>query len=591
MEVYIIGAGGNCKIIIDICRANKYHIKGIFDDYKTDSPYENIPILGTTQLLAEMSNVNVVNSIGDITTKRQINACLSPNLNWINCIHPNAYVSNSVRLGVGNIICYGAVVNSDAVIGDHNLINTRAIIEHDCIVGNYNHFAPNSTICGGVVINDNNLIGTGASIIPNITVGSSNIIGAMAAIINNQSDRQTVVGVPGKVIKQHTCNLKSTWPQYDDDMIEHVADILRSGKVNQWTGTLVRQFEDIYANYFGTKHAIAISNGTAALEICLHALKLKKTDQVIVTSRSFIASASAITLAGATPIFVDVDPNSQNITLDNIINATTEHTKAVILVHLAGWPCDVDDIVEWCHSRNIYVVEDCAQSHGAKYKDKYLGTFGDINAWSFCQDKIISTGGEGGMITTNNTELYNLAWSYKDHGKNLEKVNTKNNTQLFRWIHDSIGTNARMTEIQASIGIDSLVKLEQWIEHRRESAEIFNNAFADLSICRLTIPDDKYYHCYYKYYFFIRPEYLAPGHTRNSIIQDIRSHDIVCSQGSCGEINRELAYDIDVDVPVSKELFDTAIMLCVDPSITHTAIQESAHIIRQILKSASVAIL
>lgn len=590
MEVYIIGAGGNCKIVIDICRANKYHIKGIFDDYKTDSPYKNIPIIGTTQLLAEMSHINVINSIGDIANKCKINSNL-PKLNWINCIHPDTYIADSVSLGIGNIICYGSVINSDTVIGNHNLINTKAIIEHDCVIGNYNHFAPNSTICGGVVINDNNLIGTGASIIPNITVGSSNIIGAMAAIINNQSDRQTVVGVPGKVIKQHTCNLKSAWPQYDDDMIEHVADILRSGKVNQWTGTLVRQFEDIYANYFGTKHAIAISNGTAALEICLHVLKLKKTDQVIVTSRSFIASASAITLAGATPIFVDVDPNSQNITLGNIINATTEHTKAVILVHLAGWPCDVDDIVEWCHSRNIHVVEDCAQSHGAKYKDKYLGTFGDINAWSFCQDKIISTGGEGGMITTNNTELYNLAWSYKDHGKNLEKVNTKNNSQLFRWIHDSIGTNARMTEIQASIGIDSLVKLEQWIEHRRESAEIFNNAFADLSICRLTIPDDKYYHSYYKYYFFIRPEYLAPGHTRDSIIQDIRSHDIVCSQGSCGEINRELAYNIDVDVPVSKELFDTAIMLCVDPSITHTAIQESARIIRQILKSASITIL
>ena len=379
-------------------------------------------------------------------------------------------------------------------------------------------------------------------------------------------------------------NFQSTWPSYSSTMIDNIVNILESGKVNQWTGNKVNTFQNVFAEYFDVKHAVAVFNGSVAIELCLRAIQLESGDEVIVTPRSFIASASSITICGGIPIFVDIDPNSQNITLDNIKKAVTSKTKAVILVHLSGWPCDVIEIVKWCHEHNIYVIEDCAQSHGSKYMDKYLGTFGDINAWSFCQDKIISTAGEGGMVTTNNTELFKKAWSYKDHGKNLDKINQSNPSGMFRWIHDTIGTNWRMTEIQASIGIDSLIYLDDWIKHRRRSAEIYNNELEKLDICRLTIPDNKYYHSYYKYYFFINDKYIINDETRDNIIKQIRNENIPCFQGSCSEINKELAFDINVDLPVAKQLFKTSIMLLVDPTISHKSILESAKIIKKILK-------
>lgn len=377
---------------------------------------------------------------------------------------------------------------------------------------------------------------------------------------------------------------ESNWPTFSDTMINNVVSVLKSGKVNQWTGTKVVNFEKKFSQYFSIKHSIAVFNGSVAIELCLKAIDLQINDEVIVTPRTFIASASSINICGGKPIFVDVDRNSQNITLDNIKNAVTEKTKAVILVHLAGWPCDVEEIVKWCHSKNIYVIEDCAQSHGAKYNGKYLGTFGDINAWSFCQDKIITTGGEGGMITTNNTDLYLKAWSFKDHGKNYDKIfNGKSAPGFFKWVHDSLGTNWRMTEMQASIGIDALDCLEEWINIRRKNASIFNDVLKDIPLIHLTIPDDKYYHAYYKYYCFINPEFLGEGLTRNDIITKINELQIPCFQGTCGEVYKEKAYDMDLNLPITKELSDTALMFLVDPSYSQETIKEIATKIKNIL--------
>lgn len=378
---------------------------------------------------------------------------------------------------------------------------------------------------------------------------------------------------------------KSKWPLFTENMINNISNILRSGKVNQWTGSKVFEFEKKFSEYFNVKHSVAVFNGSVALELCLKTLGISVNDEVIVTPRSFIASASSVNLCGGTPIFVDVDVNSQNITLNSIRKGFTSKTKAVILVHLAGCPCDVEEIVEWCHSNNIYVIEDCAQAHGAKYNGKYVGTFGDINAWSFCQDKIITTGGEGGMITTNNTNLFLKAWSYKDHGKNYEKMfNQIQNPGIFRWVHDSIGTNWRMTEMQASIGIDALDDLKKWVEIRRNNAFILNEILSDIPLIRLPQYNIKCYHSYYKYYCFIKPELLKDGTTRNDIIKEINNINIPCFQGTCGEIYKENAYNLDLEMPITKQLSNTSLMFLIDPSYSETIIYEIGDKIKKILQ-------
>lgn len=363
--------------------------------------------------------------------------------------------------------------------------------------------------------------------------------------------------------------MSDIWPKFTDNMISKVADILRSGKVNQWTNPIVKEFEDKFANYFGCNHAVAVFNGTVALELCLKTLGLKEGDEVIVTSRTFLASATCAAWYGIKPVFVDVDMDSQNITLEQIKKGISDKTKAVILVHLAGWPCELEEICKFCKENSIYVIEDCAQSHGAKYNGKFVGTWGDINAWSFCQDKIMTTGGEGGMVTTNNIELYKLAWSLKDHGKGYDTVFNKEHTPGFRWLHENIGTNWRMLPIQAAIGIEALVELDNWVIHRRKIASIYNENFKDINGIRVTIPKENIYHCYYKYYFFIDPEKFII--CRDKLVELINQEGIFCQIGSCGEVYKEKALELfkpENDLANAKKLFETSILLKCDPCIS-----------------------
>jgi dTDP-4-amino-4,6-dideoxygalactose transaminase len=378
-------------------------------------------------------------------------------------------------------------------------------------------------------------------------------------------------------------NIKQ-WPQINDKMINSVTDVLKSGKLNQWNNNAVNDFENKFSKYIGCDYAVAVFNGTVALELCIKTLGLKKDDEVIVTPRTFIASASCCAWYGIKPIFVDVDENSQNITLETIKTSITSKTKAVILVHLAGWPCDLEEICEYCKKNNIYVIEDCAQAHGAKYKGKSVGTFGDINAWSFCQDKIITTGGEGGMVTTNCSKLYKLAWSLKDHGKGYDTVFNKKHSPGFRWLHENIGTNWRMMPIQAVIGIYALDELERWVIHRRKIATIYNNILKNIDGVRITIPPSYIYHSYYKYYFFIDQNKF--NMRRNDLIDLINKENIFCQVGSCGEIYKEK--NLQNYVPkkkllVTQKLSNTSILLLCDPTISINIAKKNSNIIKKIL--------
>jgi dTDP-4-amino-4,6-dideoxygalactose transaminase len=380
--------------------------------------------------------------------------------------------------------------------------------------------------------------------------------------------------------------MSQNWPFITEKMCNNVNEVLKSGKLNQWNNTKVNEFEKKFASYFGCNYAVAVFNGTVALELCIRTLELKKDDEVIVTPRTFIASASCCAWYGIKPVFVDVDINSQNITLESIKEAITEKTKAVILVHLAGWPCKLEEIVNFCRKKGIYVIEDCAQAHGAKYNDKSVGTWGDINAWSFCQDKIITTGGEGGMVTTNCPHLFKKAWSLKDHGKDYDTIFNKEHPKGFRWLHKNIGTNWRMMPIQAVIGIEALNLLDDWVKHRRIIAGIYNENLKDISGIRLTLPPENIHHSYYKYYFFIKSEKFSIS--RDEIIEKINDKNIFCQVGSCSEIYNEIAlqdYKPKKQLVNTQKLFETALLLKCDPTITKENASKNIKIINTILKA------
>ncbi len=384
------------------------------------------------------------------------------------------------------------------------------------------------------------------------------------------------------------------WPNYEQDEVDAVQNVLQSGKVNYWTGDLGHKFEQQFAAYFGVNYAVALANGSVALELALQVLNIGVGDEVIVTPRTFIATVSSICIKGATPVFADVDLNTQNITADAIQACITPRTKAIMLVHLAGWPCDMQPIIKIAKDNNLKLIEDCAQAHGAKYNNKYVGSFGDVATFSFCQDKIMTTGGEGGMFITNNKSMWCKAWMYKDHGKHYESMMQRSVTDKskFQWVHNSFGSNLRMTEMQAAIGLLQLHKLDAWVEQRRKNADILTNCFAKVPALRITKPSNNITHAYYKYYAFIRPPMLKPGWSRDKIIQAINLEGISCFMGSCSEVYKEKAF-VDAGIkPVSaltnaEELGNTSIMFNIHPTLNSSDIEKVCAVVEKVFKHAS----
>jgi dTDP-4-amino-4,6-dideoxygalactose transaminase len=382
------------------------------------------------------------------------------------------------------------------------------------------------------------------------------------------------------------------WPQYAEDEVEAVSAVLRSGGVNAWTGPDVEEFERQYADYVGVRHGIAVANGTVALELALRALGIGEGDEVVVTSRTFIASASSVVAVGATPVFADVDPESQNITAETISAVLSDKVRAVILVHLAGWPCDMEPIMRLAKEHDLRLIEDCAQAHGAKYNGRPVGSFGDVAAFSFCQDKIISTGGEGGMLVMDDAALWRFAWSYKDHGKNFDAVKKDVDGVAFRWVHDGFGTNWRLSGIQAAIGLQQLAKLERWVEQRNRNAAVLNAGLQGLDALRLTSPPEHIYHAYYKYYAFVRPEQLKRDWSRDRILEAIRAEGIPCGPGSCSEVYLERAFDNSparpsARLPIARRLGETSIMLPLHPTLSEGDMDDMVKAICKVCKVAT----
>ena len=385
--------------------------------------------------------------------------------------------------------------------------------------------------------------------------------------------------------------LFSPWPSFTQEEAAAVHKMLLSNKVNYWTGSEAREFEKEFAHWCGARYAVALTNGTVALDLALKALDIGPGDEVVVTPRTYIASVSCVVNAGATPVFADVDRESGNLTAATIKEVLTEKTKAVICVHLAGWPCDMDPIMALAQQHSVKVIEDCAQAHGAYYKDRTVGSIGHIGAWSFCQDKIMTTGGEGGMVTTNDESLWRSMWSFKDHGKSYEAVYERSHAPGFRWLHESFGTNWRMMEFQAVIGRMQIERMAQWHIARTQNAEAIWNVCRMYSAVRVPKLVGSV-HAHYKCYVYVQPERLRAGWTRDKIIEAINALGVPCYQGSCSEVYLEKAF-LDMKLgpahrlSVAKELGETSLMFLVHPTLTSDEMTKTCETISLVFGQAS----
>ena len=384
----------------------------------------------------------------------------------------------------------------------------------------------------------------------------------------------------------------SPWPQYDDSEIAAVQRVLVSGKVNQWTGQEVFSFEREYAASLGRRHAVAVMNGSVALELALVALGIGPGAEVITSPRTFIASASAAIMRGATPVLADVDPDSGNITAETIAPVITPRTRAIIVVHLAGWPADMDPINDLAAEHGLAVIEDCAQAHGAEYKGKPVGSLGHASAFSFCQDKIMTTGGEGGLLALDEEHGWETAWAFKDHGKSYDAVFNRKHPSGYRWLHESFGTNWRMTEMQAAIGRIQLARLAESVATRRRNADILRSYLEPLSALRVPRPPEGTRHSYYKFYAYVRPEALKPGWSRDRIQTTIYDAGVPVLVGSCSEIYRELAFSASSTgptrpLPVAHELGDTSLMFQVHPTLSVESLHAAGNIVAEVVAEAT----
>jgi dTDP-4-amino-4,6-dideoxygalactose transaminase len=384
------------------------------------------------------------------------------------------------------------------------------------------------------------------------------------------------------------------WPSPTDLQIEAVTGVLRSGRTNYWTGGEGRSLEREYAERLGRAHAVAVANGTLALELALRAFRIGPGDEVVVPARSFIASASCVVAVGARPTFADIDPDSSNLTAKTLATALTGRTAAVIVVHLGGWPAEMDPILRLARERGIIVIEDCAQAHGAVYRGRPVGSFGDAACFSFCQDKIVAAG-EGGLIALDDTAAFTRAWEYRDHGRSLAKTNDPEfmgRPASFRWIHDSFGSNYRLPELEAAMIRAGEFELPAAHTRRTELATRLARGLAGVRGIRAPLPPDYCEHAFYRLYAHVVPAELAEGWDRDRVLFAVQAEGVPVQYGSCAEIYREEAFAHAglapaARLPEAKLAHETSIAFFVDPTLGDADIDDVVTAVAKVMKVAA----
>jgi dTDP-4-amino-4,6-dideoxygalactose transaminase len=376
------------------------------------------------------------------------------------------------------------------------------------------------------------------------------------------------------------------WPIFEADEIAAVDAVLRSGRVNYWTGDQCKLFERAWSDYHGGMHSLAMANGSLTLDTALRVLNIGAGDEVIVSPRSYVASAMCAVLAGAKPVFADVEANSGNMTVASMEAVRTSRTKACIPVHIAGWPCDMPAISAWAAQHGIHIIEDCAQAHGAHIDGRSVGTWGVFSSWSFCQDKIMTTGGEGGMLCTPDLRLWKKAWQYSQHGKDYDLTHAKVAEPGFRWLIAHEGTNLRITEMQAAIGLCQLRKLDDWVARRARNSAIMQEKLRGLHGVR--VPTTPAGHAHYRC--------MAYAHTatdRPKLLAALIAAGLQANIGSCAEIYREPIFAQHGlaptnSLPVAHALGETSIALMVHHTIDEVTMHRHAGEVRSALESVDM---
>ena len=380
---------------------------------------------------------------------------------------------------------------------------------------------------------------------------------------------------------------EKNWPNFSKNLISNVGRILGSGKINYTDGPYGIKFEKEFSKFVGNRYSIAVCNGTAALEVAIKSLRLPKNSEIIVPARSFFASASCIVNTGYIPVFADVNLLTQNILIDDIKKKITKRTKAIICVHLAGLPCDMDSIKKLANKKKIKIIEDCSQAHGASIDNKQVGSFGDISTWSFCNDKIMSTLGEGGMISTNKKKLYEICKRFINHGTNFKK-NKK--TEKFIYNKDYFGTNLRITEIQSFAGLEQLKNLKK-IQNKRENiSKIYFDLISNYQdFFNYYYPSKKIKSAWYRFYFFLKTDIKNYQKLRFKIIKDLRKNNLKCFTGSCPEIYLEKAFKKLNNIKPKrlkncKTLGQTSIALEINHTLEYSQHKKKLLILKQVIE-------
>lgn len=334
--------------------------------------------------------------------------------------------------------------------------------------------------------------------------------------------------------------LKKNWPNFNHNIIHSVKKVITSGNINYTSGPYGKKFEKKFSEFIKNKYSIAICNGTAALEVAIKSLNLPKNSEIIVTARSFFSSASCIVNTGHIPVFSDVDLITQNISIDKINDKLNKKTKAIICVHLAGLPCPMKEIMHLAKKRKLKIIEDCSQAHGASIDNKYVGSFGDVSTWSFCTDKIISTLGEGGMISTNNRNIYNFCKRYINHGTQIKNLGS---SEKFVYNKNFFGTNLRITEIQSISGLLQLKDLRKIQKKREKMSMSYYNLFSKYqNYLNCYIPSPHIKSAWYRFYFFLKLNKVINQKIRFLIIKNLKKEGIKCFTGACPEIYMEKSF-------------------------------------------------
>lgn len=384
----------------------------------------------------------------------------------------------------------------------------------------------------------------------------------------------------------------NNWPYYSEEDIRSAGEILKSSKVNYWTGNEGINFESEFKQYIGTDYALATSNGTVSISLAYSAINLQEGDEIITTPRGYIAAASIALEFGAKVIFAEISKNSGLITPETIEPLITKKTKVIVVVHVGGWPARMPEIIQLANKYKLKVIEDCAQAHGAQINQKKLGSFGDISIWSFCQDKIISTAGEGGMVTTNKKDYWKYMWSKRDHGKSKQLYKEQQDNVGFKWLHANTGSNYRMTEIQSAIGRNQLKKLDLWIKIRSMNAKAFTKSLSNIELVRIPEIELEAKHAWYKFYIYLRREFLGNNWTRERIIVDIQKRGYPAFTGACPEIYLEKVFKKNnsyrnIHLPIARELGESSLMFLIHPTITKEQLDSYIQVVKETLIKAS----